>query len=121
MFLCGINSLTFRLRIRMVDSGIDTESGISWCSYIRPQRPETELDLDLTEKLYHFYFRGEFGPDSTSIVLPLLEEIQKSSYRFNITEAYNDIRYTGNVAGAGHYIKPILYNIILIIIALQKL
>ena len=121
MFSCGINSLTFRLRIRMVDSGIDTESGISWCSYIRPQRPETELDLDLTEKLYHFYFRGEFGPDSTSIVLPSLDEIQKSSYRFNITEPYNDIRYTGNVAGAGHYIKPMLFNMILIFIALQKL
>ena len=59
-FIENQNSEPFKHRapIRLLDSGIDSESGLSWCSFTRPIRPETPLDLDLTEKLFHFYFKG---------------------------------------------------------------
>lgn len=49
-----------RSEIRLLNSGIDDETGLSWCSFTRPIRPETPLDLDLTKNLYHFYFKGDF-------------------------------------------------------------
>ena len=40
-FLEDKNSQPFehRSRIRLIDFGIDNESGISWCTFVRPQRP----------------------------------------------------------------------------------
>lgn len=54
-----------RSDIQLVDSGIDPDSGLSWCSFKRPIRPETLLDLDLTKSLYQFYFKGKFHPENS--------------------------------------------------------
>jgi hypothetical protein len=48
----------------MDQSGIDNETGFAWCSFTRPMRPEDALDLDLADKMYHFYFMGSINNDS---------------------------------------------------------
>ena len=49
----------------MLDSGVDENSGLSWCSFTRPIIPETPLDLDLTKKLYIFYFKGMIDEETS--------------------------------------------------------
>jgi len=94
-FIENQNSEPFEHRafIRLLDSGIDEESGLSWCSFTRPMRPETPLDLDLTDKLYHFYFKGRIN--DSRLIMPKANMVQKSGFKFNITEPFVDIRYTG--------------------------
>ena len=82
-----------RLNIRLIESGIDTESGLSWCSFLRPQKPETELDLNLNDYLYHFYFKGKFNSSTDSITLPPFDQIEKSSYQLNITDVYDTTHF----------------------------
>ena len=82
-----------RQNIRLIDSGIDTESGLSWCSFLRPQKPETELDLNLNDYLYHFYFKGKFNSSTDSITLPPFDQIEKSSYQLNITDVYDTTHF----------------------------
>lgn len=87
-----------RARLRMTDSGIDYETGYAWCAFRRPMRPEAVYDLDLADKMYHFYFWGQRNNDS-SLLLPSPSQIYKSSYRLNITEPYSEVGFTGGSGG----------------------
>jgi len=83
-----------RSKIGLLESQVDSKTGFAWCSFARPFRPESTLDLNLDHHLYYFYFKGTINPDDRSLSLPKLDEIQRSTLRrFNRTRAYYDVRY----------------------------
>ena len=82
-----------RSKMGLLESQVDAQTGFAWCSFKRPFRPESTLDLNLDNPLYYFYFKGTINPDDNTMFLPKSDEIQRSKRRFNVTQAYYDVRY----------------------------
>lgn len=85
-----------RQRIRLQNSDVDRETGFVWCQFQRPINPTDRFDLDLTQRLHHFYFWGEIDNQSIPI-LPNPDRIFKSYYDFNISEVYNEIVFDSGI------------------------
>ena len=54
-----IFTLHFRSQIRLTGSDVDSERDFIWCQFKRPLRPKSMWDLDLSQPLFHFFFKGE--------------------------------------------------------------
>ena len=52
-----------RSKIGLLESQVDSKTGFAWCSFARPFRAESTLDLNLDHHLYYFYFKGTINPD----------------------------------------------------------
>ena len=51
--------LYFRSQIRLTGSDVDSERDFIWCQFKRPLRSKSMWDLDLSQPLFHFFFKGE--------------------------------------------------------------
>jgi len=90
-----------RDNIRLESSGFDRDTNFTWCQFYRPIRAEGVYELDLTEKMHHFYLWGKLDNDSLPVI-PGGEDIKKSYVRYNVSQVYNDVDYdAGRFLGGG--------------------
>ena len=68
--------------IRLENYGFDRETNYTWCEFYRPIRAEGVYELDLTEKMHHFYLWGKLDNESVPVI-PELRDIKKSRNRYN--------------------------------------
>ena len=47
--------------IEMTSSDVDSSRNFIWCQFRRPLRPLSMWDLDLSQPLYHFFFKGQMN------------------------------------------------------------
>ncbi|XP_059099683.1 uncharacterized protein LOC131893607 [Tigriopus californicus] len=85
-----------RQRIRLQNFDVDRETDFVWCQFQRPINPSDRFDLDLTQRLHHFYFWGQLDNQSIPI-LPDSNRLFKSYYDFNISEVYNEIVFESGI------------------------
>ncbi|TRY74670.1 hypothetical protein TCAL_11927, partial [Tigriopus californicus] len=88
-----------RQRIRLQNFDVDRETDFVWCQFQRPINPSDRFDLDLTQRLHHFYFWGQLDNQSMSVIpiLPDSNRLFKSYYDFNISEVYNEIVFESGI------------------------
>jgi len=83
---------------RLDSFDLDGDDGFAWCEFRRIVEPEEVYDLDLTRKLYHFFFWGSLDDDERPIVgdnRPFgggrSSKVHRSGRRMAIDDAYNDV------------------------------
>ena len=50
-----------RDQIELTSSDIDKTSNFVWCQFRRPLKPLSMWDLDLSQPLHHFFFKGDMN------------------------------------------------------------
>ena len=62
-----VNSVPHRhkLQVRLNGAGVDSETGFTWCSFIRNIAPQDTYDLDLRRHFYQIYLWGEWNVTSS--------------------------------------------------------
>ena len=109
----NIISHHFRSQIRLTGSDVDSERDFIWCQFKRPLRPKSMWDLDLSQPLFHFFFKGEKNDSMwinrkhgiyvfneqiylfPRISFPDANRIWSSPTRRNFTRIMNDIMFSG--------------------------
>ena len=102
--------------IRLDNSEFDPDDeDFVWCEFSRPIAPKGIYDLDLTEKMYHFYMWGKLNNDSRYVmcvvefnncvfnhastyfrpILPDYHRIKKSYSQYNVSQVEKKSIHTG--------------------------
>ena len=76
------------------------DTGFVWCEFKRPVVATDLYELDLSEKMYQFYFWGQLD-DMGRPVLPAKSRIERSGVRLNASEIFNDVEYDPDYMGSG--------------------
>ena len=113
LLLSSVDIITHHLRsqIRLTGSDVDSERDFIWCQFKRPLRPKSMWDLDLSQPLFHFFFKGEKNDSMwikktwnkfcnvtdlfPRISFPDTNRIWSSPTRRNFTRIMNDIMFSG--------------------------